>query len=278
MSANGSTVTNGGVIQATGGVVALIWGSTGATSCTLNGVVVPSSGAQTFTGVTASDFTYTCTNTSGSKSLKFSTVVPTPKVTINLSPKFVVKNDTSTPINLSYSTNFTVSMCNFFLTDPSGTYVSAGSLAQPSYSWVFGEQTFSRGVKIICEDTLGSQFESEVDLTVCETAIAADGNNCIGQVAYKNLTKNTPLVLGSTAKTFACADISQNLHRGAESTSVSSLQSFLVSKGLLSSEVTGFYGDKTVEAVKDYQGSKGLPVTGMVYEYTRGAIKSETCQ
>ena len=42
-------------------------------------------------------------------------------------------------------------------------------------------------------------------------------------------------------------------------------------------EVTGFYGDKTIGAVKDYQMAKGLPITGMVYDATRAAIKAETC-
>lgn len=81
-------------------------------------------------------------------------------------------------------------------------------------------------------------------------------------------------VLGAST---ACVTIARNMHRGAESTSVTTLQKFLQSKGLLT-EVTGFYGDKTIEAVKDYQGSKGLPVTGMVYDATREAIKGETCQ
>lgn len=41
---------------------------------------------------------------------------------------------------------------------------------------------------------------------------------------------------------------------------------------------TGFYGDKNVEAVKDYQTSKGLPITGMVHDFTRQAIKAESYQ
>lgn len=88
----------------------------------------------------------------------------------------------------------------------------------------------------------------------------------------------TPSFVLGAYTSVVCTNVSRNLHRGAESASVSSLQSFLISKGLLQSEVTGFYGDKTVQAVKDYQGSKGLPVTGMVYDFTRAAIKAESCQ
>lgn len=75
-----------------------------------------------------------------------------------------------------------------------------------------------------------------------------------------------------------CADIAYNVHRGAESPSVSLLQSFLLEKGFMEGEVTGFYGDKTVEAVKDYQASVGLPTTGMVYDFTREAIRAESCR
>jgi peptidoglycan hydrolase-like protein with peptidoglycan-binding domain len=68
------------------------------------------------------------------------------------------------------------------------------------------------------------------------------------------------------------------MHRGAESSSVSNLQTFLAQKDILSDDLSGFYGDKTVEAVKVYQKSKGFPQTGMVYDLIRKAIMEETCQ
>ena len=83
-------------------------------------------------------------------------------------------------------------------------------------------------------------------------------------------------VLGVSVSNLGCANIPYNLHRGAESKNVTKLQKFLQEKGLLS-DVTGFYGDKTVEAVKDYQASKNLPVTGMVYDFTRQVIKEDSC-
>lgn len=82
-------------------------------------------------------------------------------------------------------------------------------------------------------------------------------------------------VLGATT---ACVDLPYNLYRGFESPSVSTLQSFLSRKGFLNENSTGFYGDATVAAVNKYQQSKGLPMTGMVYDFTRAAIKTETCQ
>ncbi|MCF7843454.1 peptidoglycan-binding protein [Candidatus Gracilibacteria bacterium] len=81
-------------------------------------------------------------------------------------------------------------------------------------------------------------------------------------------------VLGASTM---CTNIVRNLHRGAESTQVSILQKFLQSKGYMN-EVTGFYGDKTIGAVKDYQASTGISQTGMLYEITRQAIRDETCR
>ncbi|MEI6810796.1 MAG: peptidoglycan-binding protein, partial [Candidatus Nomurabacteria bacterium] len=94
--------------------------------------------------------------------------------------------------------------------------------------------------------------------------------------ANTNLRQESEVLGASTS--ISCTDIPRNLHRGAESNSVKNLQSFLVSKGLLSDTPTGFYGDKTVEAVKDYQAMKGLPQTGMVYDFTRLAIKADSCK
>ena len=86
-----------------------------------------------------------------------------------------------------------------------------------------------------------------------------------------------PRVLGAYTSNVSCVDVPRNMHRGAESSSVTTLQEFLIQKGFLTGPSTGFYGDKTVEAVKDYQASRDLPVTGMVYDVTRQTIKAETC-
>lgn len=91
-------------------------------------------------------------------------------------------------------------------------------------------------------------------------------------------TISSAMVLGDYTTALSCVDISRNIHRGIDSASVTNLQSFLIGKGLLEGASTGFFGDKTVQAVKDYQISRGLPATGMVYDFTRYAIKEETCK
>ncbi len=93
-------------------------------------------------------------------------------------------------------------------------------------------------------------------------------------VTLSSSSNGNAKVLGAST---ACIYISRNLHRGAESSAVTTLQKFLQSKGLLN-EVSGFYGDKTIEAVKGYQATIGLAPTGMVYEVTRQAMRDETCQ
>lgn len=89
------------------------------------------------------------------------------------------------------------------------------------------------------------------------------------------LSSSVPKVLGAST---SCADIPYNMHRGAESSNVKNLQNFLSLKGFYISDITGFYGDSTVAAVKDYQASKNLPVTGMVYDATRAAIHLDGCK
>ena len=84
-----------------------------------------------------------------------------------------------------------------------------------------------------------------------------------------------PQVLGAQTM---CVSLTRNFHRGDESEDTRLLQTFLNANEFMDSEVTGFYGDKTIEAVKRYQKSKGLPETGMVFDFTRTAIVNDSCR
>jgi murein L,D-transpeptidase YcbB/YkuD len=75
----------------------------------------------------------------------------------------------------------------------------------------------------------------------------------------------------------SCINIKTNLKRGDASAEVYKLQEFLFVQDLLSEKPTGFFGDLTKQAVKEYQNSIGIKETGMVYELTRQAIFTETC-
>lgn len=75
-----------------------------------------------------------------------------------------------------------------------------------------------------------------------------------------------------------CTDLNENMRQGTQSSGILALQNFLISKGLIEVDsATGYYGPLTVAGVKSYQQLVGLPQTGMVYEFTRGFIKKETC-
>ncbi len=98
--------------------------------------------------------------------------------------------------------------------------------------------------------------------------------NCKADTSALNMSTASGQVLGASTM---CIDLPFDFHRGNQSPSTKKLQDFLIKKGYMEGEVTGFYGDTTISAVKDYQKAKGLPETGMVYEFTRAALKKETC-
>ncbi len=58
---------------------------------------------------------------------------------------------------------------------------------------------------------------------------------------------------------------------------VTRLQSFLNSSGLLGVNPTGYFGQLTSNAVKQYQASKGLEMVGNVGPLTRQALTIDTC-
>lgn len=143
---------------------------------------------------------------------------------------------------------------------------AVGSVPVESYSYKQGTDFAFTYTKT------GASFEKLASFLGAK-GITISASNFYG--AYN--ADNIPSVLGVSISAL-CTDLPYNFHRGNESLSVKNLQSFLISSGYMDGEVTGFYGDKTVEGVKTYQGTKGLPVTGMVYDFTRSAIKADSCQ
>lgn len=103
-----------------------------------------------------------------------------------------------------------------------------------------------------------------------------NGSNVISGIPCAVL--DGPQAGGVLGVSTMCVDLPINMHRGAESNDVKNLQAFLISKGLLTEDISGFYGDSTVSAVRDYQLSKDLPVTGMVFDFTREMIRAESCK
>ncbi len=142
-----------------------------------------------------------------------------------------------------------------------GGNLSAGTAIGTTGSWVTPALYTTTQYGIKCTDASGNEAYKYVTVNVRGTRAAAPTDS---------------VVLGASASN-VCVNLPYNFHRGAESQSVTNLQNFLVANGYLD-EVTGFYGDKTVAAVKAFQGSHNLPTTGMVYDFTRQAIVADSCQ
>jgi len=93
--------------------------------------------------------------------------------------------------------------------------------------------------------------------------------------AQTNLTDGDPsndecISLQTSLLRFGSRDASTNGE-------VTVLQDFLISKGMLGGQTTGYYGRLTVNAVKVYQRSIGVSPTGNVGPLTKSILERETC-
>src|SRR3989338_3532274 len=78
----------------------------------------------------------------------------------------------------------------------------------------------------------------------------------------------------------SCVTIGADLSVGSRGSDVSALQTFLVSQnypGGGSWMVTGYFGQATAQAVRNFQGQQGLASTGSLDASTRAAISRVTC-
>lgn len=87
--------------------------------------------------------------------------------------------------------------------------------------------------------------------------------------------KKIIILLALLIPSVTLASIDTNLKYGQNSNEVSELQDFLVDKGFLKTNPTGFFGLLTFKAVKEYQTSVDVPSTGYVGILTRGKINTE---
>ncbi len=81
--------------------------------------------------------------------------------------------------------------------------------------------------------------------------------------------------------TSSCLRFTKNLQHGVSDkgrgTSVSQLQDFLRSNNFLQIKKTGFFGVRTVQAIKKFQNKNGLPSTGTLGPVTRAKIEKISC-
>lgn len=83
----------------------------------------------------------------------------------------------------------------------------------------------------------------------------------------------------STATTTqgTCVSFAKDLKYRGRDNEVSDLQKFLIKKGLLKDDATGYFGKASLGAVKKFQESRGISATGYVGAITRAKIKEISC-
>ena len=86
----------------------------------------------------------------------------------------------------------------------------------------------------------------------------------------------------SSVESAVCVSINKSLRyrtsdRTVNSKDVTSLQNFLKEKGYLKVEPNGYFGEGTLQAVKDFQKDNDLVSAGFVGPLTRGLINKYTC-
>lgn len=77
-----------------------------------------------------------------------------------------------------------------------------------------------------------------------------------------------------------CTAITKDLSLGSRNSEVTTLQNFLVSQNYPGGGawmITGYFGQATAQAVRNFQGQQGLPSTGTVDSSTRTAVARVTC-
>jgi hypothetical protein len=91
------------------------------------------------------------------------------------------------------------------------------------------------------------------------------------------VTKPQSVDNGQGAQQMVCRSIAPGLRQGRSGDDVMQLQEFLKEKGLLQvSSTTSFFGPATLNAVKELQKQKGLPMTGFVGPQTLDQIQKDS--
>lgn len=267
LTANGSPVYDGGTFQATSGTVSLVWGSTSATSCTINGLPVSTSGSQTLSGMTTSSHTYACVNAVGSSvmstSLRFTVLaVPAPVTpTIQLyqvgnTLEWHASPDTAPTTCVSRVNgtagqwaNLTTLNGSMSLTGiPSGTYVEAYC----TRDGVTGPTPPARFCYGSCTYTLNSTNSNTNQMASALGAFSsATGANSFSYAWNNDLQIGSPYF----------AD-------------VSALQTALARENVYAGEVTGGFYNQTFVAVKAFQQKYGIEATGFVGPATRAKLNA----
>ena len=176
----------------------------------------------------------------------------TPNTTITVGTLFSFVATSTGLINPSYT-----------ITDSlSGTSISNSNMATSGvFSWTpKGVDVGTHLVRILATDNSGSSANIEISITVNPQT------NTTPPINTPPATNN-----GTTVTNYI---FNKYLSLGSSGPDVSALQTILKQKGFLSGDITGYYGNLTEKAVKDFQASRGLETAGVVGPGTRSALNN----
>jgi len=112
------------------------------------------------------------------------------------------------------------------------------------------------------------QLQAEIQALLAELQ-----NYQTGQVAPTQSSTPQSTAPGATSQSLTCPNLSRNLSRNSRGDDVMQLQRFLVSYGVLGGDaLTGFFGPRTEEAVKEWQVRRGIVSSGSPETTGYGAI------
>jgi len=97
-------------------------------------------------------------------------------------------------------------------------------------------------------------------------------------ILIKWLFVSTAIILiTSSASATTCTNLTKTLSKGSENGEVLKLQQFLFDAGYLTAKPNGYFGNGTIDAVKKFQKSNKILISGSVGQATKGKIKEISC-
>lgn len=221
-------------------------------------------------GTTRTDVEYKCAPTSGS-------VVTSSNTSYNQSPSLPVGCTTST----GYSPTTGVRCDTVLQSSNTNVFLPVGCTSTTAYSPTTGQKCVS-GFYTQPVEPKNSDNQALAANSIAYN-YSAYGVSTNTTPTYNSNNVNTSSSLqgdidpNSTSSTGMCLNLTANLRQGMSSSDVGRLQDFLISKGYLNSESTGYFGTLTFSAVQKYQSAQNFINSGYVGPLTRGAIAGETC-
>jgi|GEM_PF-6907746 peptidoglycan hydrolase-like protein with peptidoglycan-binding domain len=138
--------------------------------------------------------------------------------------------------------------------------------------------TFAHGWNPSPEDlsSEGTLFKSDPIVLEPAVALEPESFSSVGQTWQKSLLP--PAVILMSLQAGGLPAMAATLAHGMNHPEVANLQSQLADLGYFQDHYTGYFGDRTEAAVREFQEASGLVVDGIVGDQTRTALQSRSGQ